>query len=79
MPRLPVTGVANASVIAPAQVISTGRHNGEGPELFAIHPHRVFTKGKEVATGFDISLGKRTVANSKWSRRGAGWNYGINA
>lgn len=79
MPQLPIDG----GVIAPAQVISTKKRNSEGPELYAVHPHRVFTKGRAVASGFNISLGEATVANSAWASRGnsggAGWAYGINA
>ena len=79
MPKLPTTTVGNDTVIAAAEVISSGRHNGEGPELYAMHPHRVFTKGRQVATGLDISLGESTVKNSAWGAQGVGWSYGINA
>ena len=79
MPALPIKGPTNNTVIAPAEVISTGIHNGEGPELYAMHPHRVFTKGKQVATGMDISLGERTAAQSRFAHGGSGWSYGINA
>ena len=44
-----------------------------------MHPHRIFTKGRQVATGMDISLGQRTVAKSGFAGDGSGWNYGINA
>lgn len=85
MPKLPTkAGPGGAGpesdVIAVAEVVSNGTHNGEGPELYAIHPHRVFTKGKAVATGMDISLGQRTVENSIFAKsHTAGWSYGINA
>jgi hypothetical protein len=50
------------------------------PPLSAgMHPHRVFTMGKHVATGFDISLGQSTFKNSRWSGHNEGWNYGLNA
>ena len=39
---------------------------GSGPELYAVHPHRVYTKGRQVA-GMDISLGERTVNASGWA------------
>eukprot|EP00038_Savillea_parva_P029372 m.70674 g.70674 ORF g.70674 m.70674 type:complete len:682 (-) comp8661_c0_seq1:95-2140(-) len=79
MPVLPVKDDANGSVIAPAKVVSNGTHNGEGPELYAIHPHRLFTKGRHVAAGVDISLAERTVNASRFAQGGTGWNYGINA
>lgn len=81
IPELPVepSSTGGGTVIAPAEVLSTTRHNSEGPELYAIHPHRVYTKGRQIATGFDIALGERTAAESSWAHRGNGWNYGINA
>ena len=77
MPLLPLT--ADGQTIAPAQVLSSGVHNSEGPELYAIHPHRLFTRGREVATGANVSLGRRTVAASGWAASNDGWTYGINA
>lgn len=81
LPLLPTTvGVDGETVIAPAQIVSNGTHNGEGPELYAIHPHRVFTKGRELALGLDISLAKRTSNSSSFGRSSnSGWAYAINA
>jgi len=77
LPALPLDAAGN---IAPAKILSTGSHNSEGPELFAIHPHRVFTVGREVASNTNISIGRNTVASSAWAKSGnSGWNYGINA
>jgi hypothetical protein len=76
IPDLPLT--PDGSSIAPARVLSSGKHNSEGPELYAMHPHRVFTRGREVATGANITLGRSTVANTGWARNNGGWNYGIN-
>jgi hypothetical protein len=77
LPPLPTT--ADGGVIAAAEVVSSGAHNSEGPELFAVHPHRVFTRGREVASGANVSLGRRTVAANQWAAMNEGWNYGINA
>jgi hypothetical protein len=77
LPPLPLT--ADGGTIANAELVSSQSHNSEGPELFAVHPHRVFTRGMEVASGLNISLGARTVAESGWARNNEGWNYGINA
>jgi hypothetical protein len=79
MPLLPIITSPDGNVIAPAEVVSTGKHNGEGPELYAIHPHRLFTKGVAVATGLNISLGELTVNTSLFAHGTSGWNYGINA
>ena len=49
-------------------------------ELYPIHPHRMFTVGKAVASGQDISVAVRTVNQSDWAHTGnVGWNYGLNA
>lgn len=77
IPDLPVT--PDGKSIAAARVLVNGGHNSEGPELYAMHPHRVFTRGREVAYGANVSLGRSTVANSGWARNNGGWNYGINA
>jgi hypothetical protein len=74
MPELPVSG----GVILPARVLSNGTHNSEAPEFFAVHPHRLFTKGREVASGLDISLAVRTYNESKWKTANSGWNYAVN-
>ena len=83
MPKLPITTTSKGGpTIALAEVVSKGVHNAEGPTLYAMHPHRVFTKGRSVATGLDITLGENTVKNgfdAGWGSHGAGWGYGINA
>ena len=78
LPPLPLS--ADGALIAAAEVLSSGNgHNSEGPEIFAVHPHRVFTRGREVASGANVSLGRRTVAANGWAANNEGWNYGINA
>ena len=78
MPRLPMN--ADNRTIAPARVLSSGSHNSEGPELYAMHPHRLYTVGRQVASGADISVGVDTVASSSWANgQNEGWNYGLNA
>jgi len=79
--RMPLLPLKPDGTIAPARVLSTGPiKNSEGPELFAMHPHRVFTKGREVATGRNISTGIATYLSSAWAKySNVGWNYAINA
>ena len=77
IPSLPLNAAGTS--IAPARVLSTGSHNNEGPELYALHPHRMFTKGREVASGLNITLGRSTFNNSGFARENGGWNYGLNA
>lgn len=76
MPELPLEA---DGTIAPARVLSTGTHNGEGPTLYAMHPHRVYTRGREVATGLNISTGVATFLASPFRNANDGWAYSINA
>ena len=39
----------------------------------------MFSRGKQVATGINISLAVSTVAGSPWTLQNSGWNYGLNA
>jgi len=70
IPDLPLTA---DGTIAPARVLSSPSHNNEGPELYAMHPHRLLTKGREVASGANISLGLRTFAASGFAKENEGW------
>jgi hypothetical protein len=70
IPALPLS--ADGATIVPGEVMSNGGHNGEGPELFAMHPHRWLTKGREVATGRNISLATRTLAASGFAQSNTG-------
>ena len=58
---------------------NSGSHNNEGPELYAMHPHRVFTMGRHIATGANISIGVDTHLKSGFARENNGWNYGVNS
>ncbi len=78
IPALPVA--PDNSTVLPARVTSSRpSHNNEGPELYFLHPHRMQTKGRAVATGLDISLGESTLAHSHFAQENSGWNYGLNA
>ena len=70
---------SGGQTILPGLVESSGTHNDEGPELYPVHPHRVYTKGKAVATGLDIDVALRTLAASHFAQENSGWNYGLNA
>ena len=61
IPPLPLSASPSGPTIAAAEVLSSPSHNNEGPELYAIHPHRLFTVGRAVASGSNISLGVRTT------------------
>ena len=79
VPKMPLLPVNANKVIQPARIAQNGGHNSEGPELYAMHPHRVYTKGRAVASGTDISIGEATFSASGWAQSGSGWSYGINA
>lgn len=76
MPALPLT--QDGSRIAAARVLNSGS-TGEGPELYPMHPHRVFTAGRAAAGGRSLALAQATLAASPFARQNEGWNYGLNA
>ena len=76
MPELPLEA---DGTVAPARVLSSGTHNDEGPTLYVAHPHRVFTRAREVASGRNASVGIATFQASPFRSENSGWNYAINA
>lgn len=87
-PQAPLLALnPGGSTIAKAEVLSTGTHNSEGPELYPIHPHRLFTVGQQV---FHLSLHPRPyslltctdkimfvhVAGRKWYKHLSWREYG---
>lgn len=41
-------------------------------ELYPVHPHRMFTKGKEVATGLNITVAVNTYLQSHFATENSG-------
>jgi len=75
LPALPLS--ADQSRLAPAERYLNKTHNSETPELYAVHPNRVFTVGTEL-TG-NVSLAPAIAAwhanpLTKWN---TGWGQGI--
>ena len=59
LPPLPLT--ADGTQYAPAAVVSSGVHNAEVPELFAVHPFRLVTVGRAaVDPTVDLTVGRTT-------------------
>ena len=78
LPELPLS--ADGAAIAPGRVVNNCGHNGEGPELYAVHPHRLFTAGRAAADpSLNLSVALTALDRSSWSRGDDTWNYGINA
>ena len=78
MPALPLS--PDGGSIVPARVLSNGGHNGEGPELYVSHPHRLLTVGRAVASGGSLNLSAaiRTLLTNPWYANDNTWTYGIN-
>ena len=76
MPAVPLS--PDGSTIVAARVLNNGGHNGEGPELYVAHPHRLLTKGRAVASGVNISAAVRTLHAHGWYASDDTWAYGIN-
>jgi len=74
MPALPLS--ADGTRIVPARILNDGG-TGEGPELYAMYPHRVFTKGRNVATGRSLDIAVTTLTSSGFVNQNEGWPYGL--
>ena len=76
MPALPLS--ADGSTLLAARVLSPGQHTGEGPELYAAHPHRLLTAGRALASGVNLSAAVHTLLTNGWYSTDNTWSYGIN-
>ena len=74
MPALPLS--ADGTRIVPARILNSGS-TGEGPELYAMYPHRVFTKGRSVASGRSLDIATATLSSSGFVQQNDGWPYGL--
>ena len=86
MPQIAVNATTNTMRFA--RVEAGGAYIpsiGEGAELYPMHPHRVFTRGRQVASGQDLSLALSTFEKSLWTNPetnslwNTGWAYVVNA
>ena len=83
MPRIAVN--ETTGTIKFARVDQDVQSIGEGAELYPMHPHRVFTRGRQVASGQDLTLAITTFEKSLWtdpstnSLWNTGWAYVVNA
>ena len=76
MPDLPLS--ADGRTYAAARVVSSGSHNNEGPELYLVHPHRVVTMGRAVASGVNLTTGVATLLALPFYAEDDTWSYGLN-
>jgi hypothetical protein len=74
LPPLP----RNGTVWAPGEVLSdVGPGHREVPELFAVHPFKLFTAGKaSIDPSVDLTVGRATWNGSHNAKNNAGWDYG---
>jgi hypothetical protein len=78
MPALPLAPDGSGGVAAARVLNRGGSGSGEAPTLYPIHPHRWFTKGREVATGrsLDVALASLRAADA-FVQANVGWHYGL--
>jgi len=60
LPPLPTTTFNGATALAPCSVCPPKTSNSENAELYAVHPYRLYTVGRETFSGVDLS--QATVA-----------------
>lgn len=79
LPKIPLT--ADGKSLAAAGNISEGVHNSETPELYSVHPFRIFTAAKAHALNVDISAAMTCLHAANGTCHNAqgnsGWNQGV--
>lgn len=75
LPPLPMS--ADGATLAAARVLSTGVHNSETPELYAVHPYRLFTVGRNLTAGAPLHPAINAWYADSNAQSNSGWNQGI--
>ena len=82
LPDIPIT--KDGKCLAAAGNISEGIHNGETPELYAVHPFRIYTKARSITRAVDTSLAVSCLHKATGcghtcqnAQANEGWNQGV--
>jgi hypothetical protein len=76
LPALPLS--PDGSQLVAARVISSGVHNSETPELYAVHPYRLLTVGRRaVDPSLDLAPAIAAFNANPLAHSNEGWNQGI--
>lgn len=75
LPPLPKS--ADGKMLSPAAVLSSGKHNSETPELYAVHPYRLYTVGTNHTRGTDLSPALASFVADPLAHSNGGWNQGV--
>ena len=82
LPKIPLT--ADGRCLAAAGNVSEGIHNSETPELYSVHPFRVYTKARSITRGVDSSHAMSCLHKDAGcgptcgnARGNSGWNQGV--
>lgn len=73
---LPPLPIADGKLVG-AEVLSSGIHNDETMELYAVHPYRLLTKALNVTAGVDLTPAIAAFNTDKNAASNEGWNQGI--
>ncbi len=57
--------------------MSSGVHNSETPELYAVHPYRLFTVGRQLVNGTDLTPAINSFNVDPRAHDNGGWNQGL--
>jgi hypothetical protein len=74
--QLPDIAIVN-NTIAPARVVSSGVNNDETPELYAVHPYRLFTVGTAITVSADLTPAINVFGVNSNANVNEGWQQGI--
>jgi len=75
LPPLPHS--ANGTILLGAEFLAGGMHNSETPELYAVHPHRVYTVGTATTGGVSLSAAIASYNADPLAHANSGWNQGV--
>jgi len=73
LPPLPMTNIAGSAALAPCQVCPPGTSNSENAELYAVHPYRLYTVGRQAWANVNLAPAVQAFQHVRFGSD-EGWN-----
>lgn len=73
VPDIATTGSGNSTKLAPGKFLPPTTSNVENPELYALHPYRVYSKARMAKNGGNLAPALQAYRNRRF-RGDIGWN-----